>query len=61
MKRHIIRALDKYYLTNWGESCVDEWWPDPDEFTWKFSRGNQTITLTYNSETKEVEEYVDAI
>lgn len=58
MKRNVFRALDKYYLTFWGESVFDEWWANPDEFTWKFTRGNQTVTLIYNPETKEVEEYV---
>lgn len=61
MKRHVFRALDKYYLTFWGESDFDEWWVNPDEFTWKFDRGNQTVTLIYNPETKEVEEHVNAI
>lgn len=55
MKRRALRMLDKYYLEHYGEDMFDQWWPDPDEYTWIFNRGAKTIKLVYNPEIDEVE------
>ena len=58
MKKHVARALDEYYLEHWGENMFDLWDGDPDEYSWCFTRGTQTVTLKYDPCIKEVIETV---
>jgi len=55
-EKQIHNRLDKYYKKYYGEEYTDEWYINPNQYTWKFERDGKTITLIYDEKTGKVYE-----
>ena len=47
-EKQIHNKLNKYYVENYGERDTDEWYVNPNPYTWKFNRDGKTIVLEYS-------------
>ena len=47
-EKQIHNKLNKYYKKHYGERDTDEWYVNPNPYTWKFNRDGKTIVLEYS-------------
>lgn len=50
-EKQLHNRLNKYYKKHFEELDTDEWYVNPDDNIWKFTRDGKTIILTCNRET----------
>ena len=48
--------LNNYYKKHFGEKYTDEWYVNPDDNIWKFSRDGKIIYLVCDRRTGKVSE-----
>ena len=56
-EKQIHNKLNKYYKQYYGDKDTDEWYVNPNPYTWKFIRNGRTIILKYNIETDKITHY----
>lgn len=53
-EKQIHNKLNKFYKQHYGELDTDEWYVNPNPYTWKFIRNKETITLKYDIATGKI-------